>query len=66
MNTERHDEGPKITWKELKEACERAGMKDNNPLDVVYITWGSAGHLKCNKDADFGWQILLDCDCGDK
>lgn len=65
MEEECSNEGLKITWKDLKDACERAGVQDNDTLDMVHITWGDAKHLKCSKDADFGWQIQLDCDCGD-
>ena len=53
----------KITWKELKAACEAAGIRDEDQLDSVHITWGTAEHLECRRDDDFGWQITLDCDC---
>ncbi len=63
MNTEKQPDTLKITWKDLKLACEKAGVQDDDMLDAVHISWGSAEQLKCNKDADFGWQIILDCDC---
>jgi len=55
--------GAKITWQELKQACENAGIKDSDQLDAVHITWGHAEAIKCTRDDDFGWQIILDCDC---
>ncbi len=66
MINESPSEELKITWRDLKNACEQSGVQDEDTLDVVHVTWGSAKHLKCNKDKDFGWQILLDCDCTDK
>jgi len=55
--------GPKITWQQLKEVCEQAGIQDADQLDTVHITWGKVDALKCTRDDDFGWQIILDCDC---
>ena len=55
--------GPKITWQQLKDICEKAGVKDDDQLDTVYITWGEVDALECVRDDDFGWQIILDCDC---
>ncbi len=66
MINESPSEELKITWRDLKNACEQAGVQDEDTLDVVHVTWGNAKHLTCNKDKDFGWQILLDCDCADK
>lgn len=63
MSIIQHAEALKITWRDLKQACERAGVKDEDTLDAVQITWGSSNQLKCNKDEDFGWQIILDSDC---
>lgn len=63
MNIEMETRQLKITWKDLKSACERAGVQDDDPLDTVHITWGSIDALSCRKDADFGWQIILDRDC---
>ena len=53
----------KITWRDLKTACEQAGIQDDDMLDLVDISWGSAKNLMCKKDEDFGWQILMDCGC---
>ena len=53
-------ESLKITWRELKKACEEAGIKDDDVIDVVEIAWGDAHELKCVKDEDFGWQITLE------
>ncbi len=59
---ERRDK-TKITWQELKLACEQAGIRDEDELDTVFIAWGEIEALTCKKDDDFGWQIILDCDC---
>lgn len=53
----------KITWHDLKAACEQAGIQDDDMLDLVDISWGSAKNLVCKKDEDFGWQIVMDCEC---
>jgi len=53
----------KITWGEFKARCEKAGIKDDDTLDSVHVTWGPSDALQCKFDADFGWQIVLDCDC---
>ncbi len=56
-------EGGRITWRELKERCERAGVQDTDLIDFVDIAWGEAHLLSCQKDTDFGWQIKLTADC---
>ena len=53
-------EGLKITWKELKECCEAAGIRDDDTIDLISITWGDPADLTCKKDEDFGWQIVLE------
>ena len=63
MKTDQQTERTKITWQELKSACEQAGIKDDDELDTVFIAWGEIKALTCKKDADFGWQVILDCDC---
>lgn len=60
MNMEKEQEQLKITWKDLKTACERAGIQDDDPIDVIHVAWGSQEDLTCTKDEDFGWQIILD------
>ncbi len=50
----------KITWQELKQACEEAGIKDDDPIDIIEISWGTPEELKCVRDEDFGWQITLE------
>ena len=61
MVTERQKrDGHKITWKELKEHCEAAGIQDNDAIDLISITWGNPNDLICKKDEDFGWQIVLE------
>ena len=63
MDSNKESENLRITWGELVAACEKAGIKDDDEIDVVHITWGGIEHLICEKDKDFGWQIVLDCDC---
>ena len=57
-----HESG-RITWQELKDMCENAGVRDNDLIDFVDVAWGEAQLLKCQKDVDFGWQIKLSADC---
>ncbi len=62
--TDNHSENPlRVTWGQLQAACAKAGIKEDDVIDTVQITWGPIAALKCNKDEDFGWQIVLDCDC---
>lgn len=49
----------KLTWQEIKELIEQAGVKNGDEIDRIDISWGSIEELSCNKDEDFGWQILL-------
>lgn len=49
----------KLTWQEIKELIEQAGVKNEDEIDRIDISWGSIEELMCNKDDDFGWQIRL-------
>ena len=49
----------KMTWSELKRLIEEAGVKDNDEIDKIDISWGSSEHFECRKDEDFGWRIIL-------
>jgi len=51
--------GEKITWGELKKRAEEAGMQDNDEIDNITISWGSARDLDLKKDEIFGWQVYL-------
>lgn len=53
----------KITWGALLEAARAAGIKQDDPIDTIDIAWGDANGLRCIKDEDFGWQILLCEEC---
>jgi hypothetical protein len=55
----------KITYKDLLAACKAAGIKEDDPLDSIDISWGSAENLQCVKDKDFGWQITMCEECAD-
>ncbi|MEJ2141946.1 MAG: hypothetical protein P8Y24_06265 [Gammaproteobacteria bacterium] len=49
----------KLTWQELKELIEKAGVKNGDEIDRIDISWGSIEELICKKDEDFGWRIQL-------
>jgi hypothetical protein len=49
----------KLTWKEFKDLCEKKGIKDEDELDIIDISWGSTEYFECKRDDDFGWQITL-------
>ncbi len=49
----------KLTWKQFKELCEQQGIKDDDELDIIDISWGSLEYFNARKDEDFGWQITL-------
>jgi len=49
----------KMTWAELKKLIEAAGVKDNDEIDKIDISWGSIKYFECLKDDDFGWRIIL-------
>ena len=49
----------KLTWKELKQLIEAAGVQDDDEIDSVDISWGDADQFEARKDDDFGWQIRL-------
>ncbi|MFC1748390.1 hypothetical protein ACFL2V_06240 [Pseudomonadota bacterium] len=57
------NEPGRITWHDLKERCEKAGVRDDDLIDFVDVAWGEAQLLQCQKDSDFGWQIKLTADC---
>ena len=49
----------KLTWKQFKELCEQQGVRDEDELDIIDISWGSVDYFEAKKDEDFGWQITL-------
>jgi hypothetical protein len=49
----------KLTWKQFKELCEQKGVRDDDELDSIDISWGDVEYFECRKDEDFGWQITL-------
>lgn len=60
-----NSEGRKITWGALLAAAKAAGIKPNDPIDSIDIAWGDIKGLRCVKDEDFGWQIVLCAECED-
>jgi hypothetical protein len=51
----------KFTWREIRRLIEEAGVKDEDEIDCIEISWGTADQVKLNKDDDFGWQIRQSC-----
>lgn len=51
----------KMTWREVREAIERAGVADDDEIDSIEISWGTSDQLVLTKDEDFGWQIRQGC-----
>lgn len=51
----------KMTWREIRDVIERAGVKDNDEIDCIEISWGRPDQLSLTKDEDFGWQIRQGC-----
>jgi hypothetical protein len=49
----------KLTWKQFKELCEQQGIKDDDELDTIDISWGDLEYFEAKRDEDFGWQITL-------
>lgn len=49
----------KLTWQEVKKMVEKSGVKDNDEIDRIDISWGKLEEFECNKDDDFGWRIQL-------
>ena len=50
-----------MTWREVREAVERAGVADDDEIDSIEISWGTSDQLVLTKDEDFGWQIRQGC-----
>ncbi len=51
----------KLTWKEVREMIERAGVEDGDEIDCIELSWGTADQVHIIRDDDFGWQIRLSC-----
>ena len=51
----------KMTWREIRETIERAGVRDGDEIDCIEISWGTSEQLVLSKDEDFGWQIRQGC-----
>ena len=49
----------KLTWQELKNLIESAGVQAEDEIDKIDISWGSVEEFECRKDEDFGWRIIL-------
>lgn len=60
MSTEVNTEKMRITWGEFKATCEKSGIEADDVIDMIDIAWGGKEYLTCEKDEDFGWQIILD------
>ena len=51
----------KFTWQQVRQLIEQAGVKDDDEIDCIEISWGTTDQVKLNKDEDFGWQIRQSC-----
>lgn len=49
----------KLTWQEIKQLIEESGVKPDDEIDRIDISWGSIEEFECNKDDIFGWRIIL-------
>ena len=49
----------KLSWRDFKKLCERAGIGDEDEIDFIAISWGDDKQFSAVKDEDFGWQISL-------
>lgn len=49
----------KITWGEFKKLLGEAGVKDDDEIDGIDVSWGNTDEFVCYKDEDFGWIVRL-------
>ena len=49
----------KLTWGEILQLIENAGVDSSDEIDKIDISWGSIEEFTCSKDEVFGWQIRL-------
>ena len=62
MHTDKPTTRPsKFTWQQIRQLIEQAGVKDDDEIDCIEISWGTSDQVKLNKDKDFGWQIRQSC-----
>lgn len=59
MSTEHTLNERKMTWKELLQLIEKSGVKPDDEIDRIDISWGSQEDFECTKDEIFGWRIIL-------
>lgn len=62
-STQQHseDQPAKLTWRQIRERIEQAGVSDTDEIDCIEISWGTLDQLSFTKDQDFGWQIRQSC-----
>jgi len=60
-NKQQMKQSTKFTWREIRRMVEEAGVQDDDEIDCIEISWGTADQVKLNKDEDFGWQIRQGC-----
>ena len=49
----------KLTWDEIKKLIENSGVKPDDEIDRIDISWGSLDSFECKQDEIFGWRIIL-------
>ena len=58
-NSSPTDQDQRITWADFKRQVEAAGVKDDDYIDSIDVSWGDLQQLDCTNDDVFGWQIKL-------
>jgi len=49
----------KLTWGQLKNLLESAGIHNDDEIDTIAISWGQIEEMEIKQDEIFGWQIYL-------
>lgn len=49
----------KLTWGEVKDMIESAGVRDTDEIDSIDISWGALDQFAATKDEICGWRIRL-------
>jgi len=55
----RQQQAQKLTWKQFVDLCDKAGIKEQDEIDSIDISWGEPEYFECHQDEITGWQITL-------
>ena len=58
-NKEQQLQERKLTWQEIRDMIEKSGVRPDDEIDRIDISWGSPDDFECIKDEVFGWRITL-------